>query len=135
MIEKSLPGGVRPATPEETRAGRALRLYVEHAETIALSFRAGVYRVPSCTGTAVYTVRLVPRPYCSCRDFAGGGNEPCKHVLATQVVKARTSPCSSCGRRFRDRELVEVTQDHGSLTWFEGDRLCEGCVADHGGIS
>ena len=132
MIDQSLPGGVRPATPETTRAGRALRLYVEHAETIALSFRAGVYRVPSCTDAATYTVVLTPKAYCSCPDFRGG---PCKHLAAVEMVRKRTSPCSGCGRRFRHRELTEVTEDHGSLTWFEGDRLCGGCVRAHGGIS
>ncbi len=132
MIEKSLPGGVRPATPEATRAGRALALYVEAFEEIAHSFRAGVYRVPSCTGAATYTVRLLPRPYCSCPDGRGG---ECKHLIAVRVVRKRTSPCSSCGRRFRHRELVEVTEDHGSLTWFEGDQLCEECMSRHGGIS
>lgn len=133
MTDTSL---ARPAHPEiplrETRVDRALALYVEHFEEIALSFRAGVYRVPSCTGTAVYTVRLVPDAYCSCPDARGG---ECKHVMAARVVRSRTSPCSGCGRRFRHGELSEVTEEHGSLTWFEGDRLCKGCIKIYGGIS
>lgn len=65
------------------RAKRALALYVEHFDEIALSFRAGVYKVSSCTGAAVYTVRLRgPEAYCSCPDARGG---ECKHVAATQV--------------------------------------------------
>ncbi len=119
-------------TRKESRAERALRLYVEHADEIALSFRAGVYRVPSCSGKAVYTVRLVPEAYCSCRDARSG---ECKHILCVRVVRRKTSPCSSCGRRFPHRELTEVTEDHESLSWFPGDRLCGGCFDAHGGIS
>lgn len=133
MIEKSLALRAHPSpTRQPCRADRALALYVEAFEEIAASFRAGVYRVPSRTGEAVYTVRLVPRPYCSCPDHHGG---ECLHVMAARVVRKVTSPCSSCGRRFRGCELVEVTEEHGSLTWFEGDRLCGGCVVVHGGIS
>ena len=125
-VSTIVPRALRPAA----RADRALALYVEHAETIALSFRAGVYRVPSCTGTAVYAVRLVPEAYCSCPDFRGG---ECKHVLAVRVVRKRTAPCAGCGRRFRHRELTEVPED--SLTFFPGDLLCPGCVHAHGGVS
>ena len=123
-----VPRVLRPST----RADRALALYVEHFEEIALSFRAGVYRVPSCTGAATYTVRLVPEAYCSCPD---GRTGECKHLIAARVVRKRTAPCSGCGRRFRYRDLTEVTEDHGSLTWFVGDRLCDGCLSAHGGIS
>ena len=127
-VSTIVPRALRPAA----RADRALALYLERFEEIALSFRAGVYKVPSCTGGATYTVRLVPEAYCSCPDFRGG---ECKHILAVRVVRKATSPCSGCGRRFRHRELTEVTEDHGSLTFFEGDRLCEECVHAHGGIS
>ncbi len=113
-----------------TRADRALVLYVEHFEEIALGFRAGVYRVPSSTGAATYTVLLLPRPCCSCPDGRGG---ECKHVLVVWVVLKHTDPCSGCGRRFRHRELTEVPED--SLTWFPGDRLCQSCIVAHGGIS
>lgn len=131
MIDTTLAHPAHPEpTPTTSRADRALRLYVESFEEIARSFRAGLYRVPSCTGEATYTVRLVPAPYCSCPDFKGG---PCKHVAAVEVVRKRTAPCSGCGRRFRHRELTEVPED--SLTFFPGDVLCGGCVEDHGGIS
>lgn len=131
MDATSLAPTRRPvATRETCRADRALALYVEHFEEIALSFRAGVYRVPSCTDAATYTVRLVPEAYCSCPDHRGG---ECKHVMAVRVVRKKTSPCSGCGRRFRHRELTEVPED--SLTFFEGDRLCEGCIDDHDGIA
>ncbi len=134
MIDKSLAQPAPPATTrKETRADRALTLYVEHAETIALSFRAGTYKVPSGTSTAVYSVRLVPTPYCSCRDFHAGPLGPlgeCKHVSADRVVRKATGPCAGCGRRFFHRELVEAGDDN--LTFFEGDLVCEGCALDHG---
>ncbi len=114
-------------TRKETRADRARSLYVAHAETIALSFHRGVYKVPSGTSTAVYTVRIVPTPRCSCRDARGG---ECKHIAAVRVVRKATAPCAGCGRRFRHRELVEVPENH--LTFFEGDMLCPECAGAHG---
>ena len=133
MIETTV---AHPACPDPARqpcrADRALSLYVEHAEAIALSFRAGVYRVPSRTEEGkTYAVRLVPSPSCTCPDFRRVPGE-CLHVMAARVVRKKTAPCSSCGRRFPHRELAEVPED--SLTWFPGDRLCKACVVA-GGIS
>lgn len=84
--------------------------------------------MPSCRGTALYTVRLVLEPYCSCPDARGG--DECKHLIAVRVVRRTTAPCAECGRRFRHRDLYEVGDDH--LTWFEGDLLCEPCAGNHG---
>jgi hypothetical protein len=43
-------------------------------------------------------------------------------------VKSKTAPYADCGRRFRFRELYEVTEDH--VTWFAADELCEeGAIA------
>lgn len=114
-------------TRKASRADRALALYVESFEEIAASFRAGVYRVPSCTGEATYTVRLVSEAYCSCPDFRGG---ECKHVHAVRVVRKRTAPCASCSKRFRHRDLYDVGEDN--LTHFPGDLLCEPCGIAHG---
>lgn len=114
-----------------SRADRALALYVESFEEIAASFRAdgvaGVYRVPSCTGEATYTVRLVPEAYCSCPDFRKG---ECKHVHAVRVVRKVSALCAGCSKRFRHRDLFDVGED--SLTFFEGDLLCEPCACAHG---
>lgn len=58
--------------------------------------------------------------------------------LRTAIRKARRGravPCTSCGERFPWRDLVEVEEDHGSLTWSVGDRLCTGCIDACGGIS
>ena len=128
MIETTIAHPAPPTTTrKETRADRALSLYVAHAETIALSFHRGTYRVPSCTGAATYTVRIVPTPRCSCRDARGG---ECKHTAAVRVVRKATAPCAGCGRRFRHRELVEAGDGH--LTFFEGDALCPECAGAHG---
>ncbi len=126
MTNRSLAQPAPPTTTrKEARADRAL--YVECAESIALSFNRGVYRVPSCSGSAVYTVRLVPTPRCSCRDARGG---ECKHIAAVRVVRRTTAPCAGCGRRFFHRELVEAGDGH--LTFFEGDALCPECAGAHG---
>lgn len=117
----------------ESRASRALAIYVQHADAIIASWRRGTWLVPSCSDPDVkYRVRLVPSPSCSCRDAKGG---ECKHVMAVRVARKATAPCSSCNRRFRRRELVEVHEEGGSLGWFPGDRLCPGCLDDHGGIA
>ncbi|MDP9481362.1 MAG: hypothetical protein M3R38_37810 [Actinomycetota bacterium] len=135
MDEQSIARRVVERAPKQgqqaCRADRALALYVEHAETIALGFRAGVYRVPSRTEEGkTYAVRLVPSPSCTCPDFRGG---ECLHVMAARVAREHAAPCSSCGCRFRHRELEEAPED--SLTWFPGDRLCQSCIVAHGGIS
>jgi hypothetical protein len=128
VIETTIAQPAQPTTTRrETRADRALALYGAHAETIALSFHRGVYKVPSCSGSAVYTVRLVPTPRCSCRDAPGG---ECKHVATVRVVRKATVPCAGCGRRFFHRELVEAGDGH--LTFFEGDVVCGPCAWDHG---
>lgn len=132
MTNTSLAHDAHPTTREICRADRALELYVESFEEIALSFRAGAYRVPSCSSEASYTVRLVPEAYCSCPDFRGG---ECKHVMAVRMVRKTTAPCSGCGRRFRRRELVELHEGmHDDLTYFDGDRLCGEC-ADRAGVA
>ena len=128
MIETTIAHPAPPTTTrKETRADRALTLYVESAETIALSFHRGAYKVPSCSGAATYTVHIVPTPYCSCRDARGG---ECKHIAAVRVVRKATGPCAGCGRRFFHRELVEAGDGH--LTVFEGDALCPECAGAHG---
>ncbi len=127
MDTKSITQPAPTTTRKETRADRARALYVDHAESIALSFNRGVYRVPSCTGAATYTVRLVPTPRCSCPDFRGG---ECKHISAVRVVRKAAAPCAGCGRRFFHRELVEA--GGGNLTFFEGDMLCPECAVAHG---
>ncbi|MDP9476536.1 MAG: SWIM zinc finger family protein [Actinomycetota bacterium] len=117
----------QPAHPS-TRELRALTLAAERLEEIAASHRGGTYTVPA-SGGGTYTVRYTARDEsCECKDWEFG--HTCYHVLAAAVVRAKTGICAGCGRRFRHRELLEVGPE--SLTFFEGDVLCEGCALDHG---
>ena len=40
--------------------------------------------------------------------------------------------CDGCGERFPAREMVEVVEDHESLTFFLGDEVCRECAGAHG---
>jgi hypothetical protein len=44
----------------------------------------------------------------------------------------RLRPCAGCGGRFIGRDLYTVMDWHESLTFFEGDSLCEECARNHG---
>lgn len=118
-----------------TRESRGIALYTEHAGEI--TFSEGVWLVPSqSAATSLYEVVIGRRgAVCECADFERRGGLPCKHVHAATIARASTAPCSGCRSRFSHRKLEEVTEDHGSLTWFVGDRLCPDCLSAHGGIS
>jgi hypothetical protein len=114
----------------ESRASRALAIYVQHADSIIASWRRGTWLVPSCSDPDVkYRVRLLPSPSCSCPDARKG---PCKHIEAVRVARRVTAPCAGCGHRFRRRDLVEVGEANVSLGAFVGDRLCEPCGLNAG---
>ena len=54
--------------------------------------------------------------------------------ITTRAVlpTTRLRPCAGCGGRFIGRDLYTVMDGHESLTFFEGDRLCEECARRHG---
>ncbi len=138
MIDQSVPKVQHPTTPEPAYVLRGLGLFELRAGEILASYRGGgKYLVPSgTTANGLYEVRVGTRPErnrCECRGFAGHNH--CSHVVAASRVAKRSAVCDGCGERKWDRELVEVTEDHDSLTWFVGDRLCRGCVRSFGGIS
>jgi hypothetical protein len=108
------------------RLQRGLALAEEHFEEIT-RVAPYIWSVPSCSGAGVYVVNLKTSE-CSCPDRPPAG-ERCKHLSAAAYKKARTASCSGCRKRFRHRDLHEVREDHGSLTWFPGDLLCEECAA------
>lgn len=122
-----------PRIVPNTRELRALLLAEECLEEIAASHRGGTYTVPSLHGEQCYSVTYTAREEsCSCRDWEFG--HTCYHNLATAVVRAKTGICAGCVRRFRHRELTELTEDnHDNLTYFDGDLLCPVC-ADSAGV-
>jgi hypothetical protein len=126
---------VAPSAQPSTREQRGIRLFRDHADEIR--FEDGVWFVPSQSyGPSVYGVvldRSEAGESCQCADYEHRGVR-CLHIYAATIAKAKTAPCSSCGRRFRHRDLVELTEDHESLTWFVGDRLCRRDCAGPGGV-
>ncbi len=138
MIDTSVPKVQHPTTPEPGYVLRGLGLFELYADEILGSYGGGGrYIVPSGTDVGnVYEVRTGTRPErnkCECRGFAS--HKHCSHIVAASRVAKRSAVCDGCGERRWDRELVEVTEDHDSLTWFVGDRLCGGCLDSLGGIS
>ncbi|MDP9457710.1 MAG: hypothetical protein M3Q60_18515 [Actinomycetota bacterium] len=138
MDSTTIQRDTRPSTPEPAYVLRGLGLYELHADEILASYRgAGRYVVPSGTDTSgLYEVRVgtrLERNTCECRGWSA--HRHCSHLIAAERVAKRSAVCDSCGERRWDRELVEVTEDHDSLTWFPGDLLCRCCVRAHGGIS
>jgi hypothetical protein len=118
-----------PVPRPNTREERALEVAERCFEEIALSHRGGRYTVPA-SGGGTYSVTYTARSEsCECPDWQIRG-ATCYHVLAVAVVRAKTGICVDCGRRFRHRDLYEVGAD--SLTFFEGDVVCEDCAGAHG---
>jgi hypothetical protein len=69
-----------------------------------------------------------PEPEDQDRGLEHGGEITVRAVLPT----TRLRPCAGCGGRFIGRDLYTVMDWHESLTFFEGDRLCEECARNHG---
>ena len=134
MTEKSLAQRALWCAQERDQASRLVRatdLVREHAREIAESAEGAVFRVPSHTRPGAYYVVSLGRWVRECADFEHR-SEPCKHLYAAEIVRTKSSSCADCGHRFLKRDLVEVTGDHESLTWFVGDELCGGCARAHG---
>lgn len=119
----------KDTAPLTTRLSRGIALAEGRFEEIQRT-APWVWSVPRCTGPRRHTVDLRDGT-CSCPDRVPEG-ERCKHEHAARYVKAKTATCSGCGERLRHPELLEVTEDHGSLTWFPGDLLCYACALHHG---
>ena len=94
-------------SPTTTRAERALKLLEERGQDIRC-ISAGVYRVPSCSGSGSYDVLYGEREECPCPDYQFGGGRPCKHLIAVGVMHAarrsgvtvRTIPATIAGDPF-----------------------------------
>ncbi len=130
----------QPRTPNtpETAPGYVLRglgIFELSRDEILASYQGGGrWIVPSGTvPTRLYEVRVGSRPErnrCECRGFGSHGH--CSHIVAAERVARRSGVCDGCGVRVWRRELLEVGAD--SLTFFEGDQVCEGCARDHGAL-
>ena len=53
-------------------------------------------------------------------------------AVRAMLPTTKLRPCAGCGGKFMSRDLYEVMDGHKSLTFFEGDRLCEECARNHG---
>jgi hypothetical protein len=80
---------------------------------------------PRCLEGLTYDGRA--GEWVACERCEGTGRAP-----VFVYPKAKIATCSGCRKRYRHRELVQVTEDHESLTWFPGDLLCRGCAGDAG---
>ncbi len=110
---------------QEPRPLRGVRLYrngaVEHKDhgwTVAGQHN-GVHRVS------------LQRETCTCMDHTAR-KAPCVHIYAALVARAKTRRCSGCSEPTNRRDLIEVTEDHGSLTFYDGDQICVECAGNHG---
>jgi hypothetical protein len=117
------------AASKAVREDRARKVADEHAREIAESAVGAVYKVPGCTGATCYVVSL-SRGTCECGNIQHQG-QSCEHLLAAEIVNARSTTCADCNGRYLGRDLYEVTEDHESLTWFVGDLLCRSCAIGH----
>lgn len=110
---------------QEPRPLRGVRLFengaVEHKDhgwTVAGEHN-GTHRVS------------LQRESCTCMDFTTR-KAPCVHIFAALVARAKTRRCSGCSEPTNRRDLIEVVEDHASVTFFEGDMVCEACAGAHG---
>ena len=133
MAETTIAHPARPTTPETTRELRGLALYREHADEIRYEPAERVWLVPSQhDATSLYEVTIGRRgESCECADFEFHGNEqPCKHIIAATIARAKSAACAGCGARHPRRELVEVGPERVSFGFgvAEGERYCPACA-------
>ncbi len=113
-----------------TREQRARQIVRQHAREIAESAAGAIYKVPDYSGAPRYVVSL-SRQTCECKDFEHR-TQPCEHLIAAEIVSAKSCTCADCNNRSLGRDLIEVEEWHENLTWFVGDQLCRTCALGHG---
>jgi hypothetical protein len=113
--------------PAAHREERALRLLEERGQDIR-RISAGLYRVPSCSGSGSYDVLYGEREECPCPDYLYGSGRACKHLLAVGImhaarrsgVKVRTIPAAIAGDPFahaaKRRECPACFGGHVTIT-------------------
>jgi hypothetical protein len=122
----------RYPTPEQRLDARAHTLWAEQSGRFVYRGKSA-WLVPSQSKDGVlYPVQLRGEERgCGCIAYAY--RKDCAHYRAARLAQIRTGSCSGCGERKPYRELIEVTEDHDSLTWFVGDLLCiPECAGNHG---
>lgn len=120
-----------PAPREEaiTRVQRGPDLYA--SRWAEFRFEHGSWYVPSATVEGrFYAVRLGPVERCECPDYEHRGAK-CLHIAAATIARAKYTSCTCCGQRVPWKFVTEVQEEHGLLTWFVGDRLCDDCRPGH----
>ena len=133
MAEITIAQPAHPSTDQPTPACvlRGLGLFELHRDDILAGYQGGGrWLVPSGSESGkLYEVRVGSRPErdrCECRGWAS--HKHCSHVVAAQRAARTSAECDGCGERVRRRDLIEVTEDHESLTWFAGDVVCRSCA-------
>ena len=124
MARSSVP----ERTPTTTRESRGIRLFEQQGDDIQ-HLDGWRWRVPSCSGEAVYVADLRHQS-CTCPDHRRHG-VACKHLTAATIARTKSSECGGCGRRVRRRELHPVPEDHPTLGGLV-DELCRGCGRSQG---
>ena len=131
MVTTRIPAPPTEANPHEPTPEFILRgrgLFATYRDELCY-LGGGSWLVPSgSTSGKAYVVRVgVARPdRCECRGFASHGH--CSHVVCASIAHKKSAVCDSCGERHYWPELIEVTEDHASLTWFVGDVVCRRCA-------
>lgn len=128
MIDQTI---AHPAPLSTTIVERGRELYRQHSGEI--TFEDGVWLIPSQHDvTSVYEVRLGRNGEdCECEDFEHR-HQACKHIVCATIARAKSRQCAGCSKRYPHREIVEVAEDHDSLTFFVGDPVCTSCALAHG---
>lgn len=120
---------VIPEKKKETREDRGIAHGEEHFDEI-VKIKAWTWWVPSASGSNGYEVNL-KFSSCSCPDHPPQG-QVCKHTHALKHARSLGTQCDGCRLPARWRGLIEVTEDHESLTWHEGQMLCFECAVATG---
>ncbi len=126
MIEPSVAHPRIVHSPEDARYSRGVAIAINHLREIK-RLSPGCYSVPASEPSTAYVVTVRPVEACSCEDSLQR-NVRCKHRHAVLYMLRYSGVCEGCGVRHFWRELTEVTEDHASLTYFEGDLLCPECL-------
>ena len=122
-----------PAPESTTEPGYVLRghgLFELHRDELLSGYQGGGrWLVPSGTvADRLYEVRVGVRRPSTCECVGYQHHQHCSHVVAAKLASKKSALCDCCGERHWDREPVEVTEEDGLLSWYEGDRLCRECV-------